>query len=212
MRSSEIWSELHRLRCELADRIQSLEPEQWEASSWCTGWRVRDVLAHLVHLAEATQLSMVRDVLRGGGRPDRALSRIARQLGREPVPDLAGRLRIAAKGRFHVVGLPPAVTLGEVLVHGADALGPFGMSMEVPTRDVVPVLDVYRRVGRFAFHAAPNRGLRLVASDTDWQSGSGPEVRGRAVDLLLLMANRRQALPALDGPGVATASERWAAA
>jgi hypothetical protein len=41
-----------------------------------------------------------------------------------------------------------------------------------------------------------------VATDLDWSRGSGPEVRGKAIDLLLLVANRPQVLADLDGPGV----------
>jgi hypothetical protein len=65
------------------------------------------------------------------------------------------------------------------------------------------VLDAYWRIGRFAFHAAPQRGRHLVATDLDWSRGRGPEVKGRAMDLLLLLANRRQVLGRLEGPGLA---------
>ena len=52
-------------------------------------------------------------------------------------------------------------------------------------------------------HAVPQRGRRLVATDLDWSRGSGPEVEGKSLDLLLFVANRRQVLPCLEGPGVA---------
>jgi hypothetical protein len=52
-------------------------------------------------------------------------------------------------------------------------------------------------------HAEPQRGRRLVATDLDWLRGDGPEVRGKAIDLVLLVANRRQVLPSLEGPGLA---------
>ena len=52
-------------------------------------------------------------------------------------------------------------------------------------------------------HAEPQRGRRLVATDLDWTKGSGPEVRGKAIDLVLLVSNRRQVLPCLEGPGLA---------
>ncbi len=44
--------------------------------------------------------------------------------------------------------------------------------------------------------------MTLVATDTYLRLGSGPEVTARAIDLLLLLANRRQALDDLSGPGV----------
>ena len=204
MGMADFWPELSRLRHSFADQIESLDENAWNADSWCDGWRVRDVLGHLVHLAEATQVSMIRDVIREGGRPDRALSRVARGLGAEPVPDLTRRLRASAGGRFHVLGTPRAVALGEVLVHGSDALRPLSMELDARPADVAEVLDVYRRFGRLAFHAPSHRGVRLVATDLDWAHGDGPHVSGRAVDLLLLLANRRQVLSSLSGPGVAS--------
>lgn len=202
MKTVDVWGELPRLRCQFADRIGSLDETAWNSASWCEGWRVRDVLGHLVHLAEATQLSMARDVLRDGLRPDRALNEAARRLGDSSVAELADRLRTAAQGRFHVLGSPAAVALGEVLVHSADALRPLSLDVDAPPVDAAPVLDTYRQVGRVVFHAAPHRHLRLVATDLDWTRGSGPEVRGRAIDLLLLVANRRQVRPWLEGPGL----------
>ena len=42
-------------RTELADLLDTLTPEQWDAPSLCTGWRVRDVTAHLVEGATMTK-------------------------------------------------------------------------------------------------------------------------------------------------------------
>jgi uncharacterized protein (TIGR03083 family) len=203
METVDVWQEVPRLRRQFADQIETLDETAWNASSWCEGWRVRDVLAHLVLIAEATQLSMARNVLRSGLRPNRAASNAATRLGDTSVPELADRLRAAAEGRFHVLGSPAAVALGELLVHGPDALRPVGLDGDAPPADAAPVLDLYWRMGRFIFRAAPQRRLRLVATDLDWTKGSGPEVRGRAIDLLLLVANRRQVVPRLEGPGLA---------
>jgi hypothetical protein len=75
-----------------------------------------------------------------------------------------------------------------------------GRDTEVDAHVVGPVLRVYRRVGRVAFHATP-KGVTLVATDADIRLGNGPEVRGRSIDLLLLLANRPQVLADLAGPG-----------
>ena len=198
----EVWPEVRHLRWQFADLIESLDERAWSLPSWCEGWRVRDVLAHLVHLAEATQLSMAADMIRGGLRPDRTLREAARRLGDVPVAELTHRLRAAADGRYHVLGSPAAVALGEVLVHGADALRPLDLELDGPPSDAARVLDAYWRIGQFAFHGAPHKGLTLKATDFDWAKGRGPEVRGRAIDLLLLVANRRQVLPCLVGPGL----------
>jgi hypothetical protein len=52
------------------------------------------------------------------------------------------------------------------------------------------------------------RGLRLQATDVDWQRGSGPEVKGTGEALLMAMTGRREALKELVGPGLATLAER----
>lgn len=195
-------SQVRRLRCELADRFEGLEPASWDVESWCPDWRIRDVLGHLVYNAEATGLSVARDVLRNAGRADRAMCRVAQRLGDEPVPVLAGRLRAAAGGHYRVPGFPAGVGLGDLLVHSCDAFRPLGVDIEARPDEVSMALDAYPRVGRLVVHAAPHRRVTLVATDMDWRTGSGPDVKGRAIDLLLLMANRRQAIPALEGPGL----------
>jgi uncharacterized protein (TIGR03083 family) len=201
--TADVRPEVARLRREFANRIESLDETAWSSASWCQGWRVRDVLAHLVQNAEATHLSLARDLLRGGFRPDRTVSKAAKRLGDVPVPELADRLRAAAEGGVHLPGSPEAIGLGDVLVHSADAFRPVGLDVDAPPDDAAPALDAFWRAGRVIVHSAPHRRRRLVATDLDWSRGSGPEVRGRAMDLLLLVANRRQVLPCLEGPGLA---------
>jgi uncharacterized protein (TIGR03083 family) len=164
---------------------------------------VRDVLAHLVKGAEMSYGSLTLDLVRGGFRPDRSVGRAATRLGAEPVPELAERLRRAADRQFHLVGTSEAMGLVDVLVHSADALRPIGLEVDAPPADAPPALDALWKAGRMIVHASPQQGRRLVATDVDWSRGSGPEVRGRGIDLLLLVANRRQVLPDLAGPGLA---------
>jgi len=201
--SVDVTGEVRRLRLEIADDIAALSPGQWDLPSWCTGWRVRDVLGHLVHMAESTQVSLSWQIMRNGVRPDVALERIARKLGDQPVPELAARLRSAADRHSRVPGAPSALGLGDLLVHSADALRPTGTIPDPPVADVLVVLDAYGKWGRRVVHAAPDRGVSLAATDAEWHRGSGPEVRGKAVDLLLFVANRQQVVERLEGPGVA---------
>jgi hypothetical protein len=93
--------------------------------------------------------------------------------------------------------------LADVIVHSADAFRPVGLEVEVAPAHVVRAVDTLWTRGRVVVHAVPQQGRRLVAKDTDWSRGSGPEVVGKSLDLLLFVANRRQVLPRLEGPGVA---------
>jgi hypothetical protein len=87
-------------------------------------------------------------------------------------------------------------------VHSADAFRPLGEDVDVSPDVAASVLDAYWDRARMVVHAAPHRGHRLVATDFDWSRGSGTEIRARAIDLVLFVANRRQVLPLLEGPGL----------
>ena len=201
MPAVDVWASVAARRVELADRIDTLDPDELDADSWCAGWRVRDVVGHLVQLAEATQRSMAMVLVRNGLPLDRGLAAAARRIGDRPADELAARLRRSSGGRFHVIGLPPAVALGEVLVHSEDALRPLGRPLDIGPDEAAAVLDVYRRIGRLAFHQTIPKAT-MVATDVAWTAGRGPEIRGRALDLLLLLANRRQVVGDLTGPGL----------
>lgn len=45
-------------------------------------------------------------------------------------------------------------------------------------------------------------GVTLRATDADWSHGSGPEVSGPLLSLVLAMTGRKVALGDLEGPGV----------
>ena len=203
METVDIGHEEARLRRQFADRIESLNETAWDSASWCKGWRVRDVLAHLVQNGERTFLALAGDLLRGGFRADHAMSKAAKRLGNVPVPVLADRLRKAADEPFQSRGSPKPFGLGDVLVHSADAFRPLGLDVDVSPAVAASVLDAYWRRARIVVHAAPHRHRLLVATDLNWTRGHGPEVRGKAIDLVLLVANRRQVLPCLEGPGLA---------
>ena len=94
----DVWADVARRRVQLADEVDALDTTSLEVPSWCSGWRVRDVLGHLVYLAEATQRSALRDVVRLGPKPDKALDHQARALGDRPVEELTVRLRTAEAG------------------------------------------------------------------------------------------------------------------
>jgi hypothetical protein len=51
-------------------------------------------------------------------------------------------------------------------------------------------------------------GMTLRATDTSWSHGSGPEVTGPMLPILLAMAGRKGALDELSSDGVATLRER----
>jgi uncharacterized protein (TIGR03083 family) len=198
-RDRRLWRLVEAQRLALAERLESLTSEDWDQPSRCEGWRTRDVLGHLVHMAESTGASMRADVRRTGGFDEGA-----KRLGELGGAELCRRLRLAAASHYNGM---PVVALSEVVVHGDDILGPLGQRMDSAPDSALPVLRLLHWVDllvpRFAYQSKSHRGVRLVATDIGWSAGRGPHLKGSALDLAALLTNRAGALDALTGPGVA---------
>ena len=200
--TAEVPQEVARLRHRFADRIMAVDESAWDEPSWCAGWQVRDLLAHHVRNAESAPWSVMSDLFRGGFRPDYSVNKAAKRLRGVQVPELADRLRRAADECLRSGGSSKPFGMGDVVVHSADAFRPLSEDVDVAPDVAASVLDAYWDRARMVVHAAPHRGHRLVATDLAWSRGTGTEIRGRTIDLVLLVANRRQVLPLLEGPGL----------
>ena len=207
-----VWSHVRAARTSLADLSESLDPGQWDTKSLCEGWRVRDVVAHLVGNAEGAFVARraIAGLLRHGMNVDAFLFADALRRGASPPVELVHRLRAASGGRFQPPGRKPADVLADVLVHSQDIVRPLGLELHAPADALRAALT----------HAAPQKaapvraraaGLTLRASDIDWQYGSGPCVDGSAEDLLLTLCGRTAAVDRLSGDGVAVIAGRCSA-
>jgi uncharacterized protein (TIGR03083 family) len=208
--SIDTWAYVRSERLGLADDIETLSADDWATPSLCAGWRVADVAGHLVFLAEGSQLSGTWYMWRDGRGVfvNRMIDATARRWAQATPAELADRLRVAADGRFRLPGAPPAAALAEVVVHGEDLRRPLGLpAYERDPTVLVPLLDLYRRLGRWFLHRGARR-LRLEASDVDWAAGTGFLVRGPALALLLALAGRHSACDQLEGEGVASLRQR----
>jgi Mycothiol maleylpyruvate isomerase N-terminal domain len=61
---------------------------------------------------------------------------------------------------------------------------------------------------RFDTYAERIAGPRLTATDCDWSTGTGPEVTGPLLSLIMAMSGRRQACQDLTGDGSAALANR----
>jgi hypothetical protein len=107
------------------------------------------------------------------------------------------------------LGTQPPDPLVDMLVHGQDIVRPLGR-----TRPTAPdrVSAALAHVAGSSFYCVGKRfaGLRFVATDLDWSTGSGDEVRGPGGQLLVLLTGRPAGLDGLEGPGTATVGARLA--
>lgn len=190
-------------RAELVAFLRTLTPAEWETPSLCTGWRIRDVVAHLA-LDTLSPATYFRGVVTHPS-PSRANEYFVRGFRDVPPGNLVDRLEKSAATSW-LTRFAPRLTLADHVVHHQDIRRPLGRP-----RTIDP--DRLRRVlshpDPFAFPRRFTRGLRFVATDVEWESGSGPEVRGPGEALALAMVGR-PVLGELAGDGVATLSARVA--
>ena len=185
------WELIAAERRALADLLDGLGPEQWEAPSLCAGWRVRDVAAHVALTPQPPSLGrMIMAAIRARGDFDRVNHDYAVDHAARPPEQLLAELRGFADSRRR-----PAVTtvpnlLFDVPVHVQDVAMALGREHEMPLDAARAGVERVWRMG-WPFHARRRlRGLRLVATDSDWTAGEGEEVRGPTAALLLLLTGR----------------------
>jgi hypothetical protein len=98
-----------------------------------------------------------------------------------------------------------------VLVHTQDIAIPLGWDYPMPSEVARAGASRVWTVGWPDWARHRLRGVRLLATDTDWFAGAGVELRGPIGMLLLLLTGRTEtAMPHLSGPGVHTITERSA--
>jgi uncharacterized protein (TIGR03083 family) len=202
------WEMVRAERIELADLLDTLTPEQWDAPSLCSGWRVRDVTAHLVEGATMTKAQMLGAAVRYGFRINTMLDREARRLGASPTDELEGALRVAAGNQNLAPGAKPVHVATDVLIHTQDIRRPLGLPRAIPEERLRLAADNLSTLPIGIPSKKRIAGLALRATDIDWSTGSGPEVSGPAEALIMVMGGRAAALPDLSGDGVATIASR----
>ena len=84
--------------------------------------------------------------------------------------------------------------IGEIVVHGADIRRPLGIVYSPPVATTRQVADFYKNSNLLIGAKDRIVGVRLVATDTDWSHGTGPEVSGPMLSLVQAMTGRAVAL------------------
>ncbi|GAB2591927.1 hypothetical protein Aab01nite_38330 [Paractinoplanes abujensis] len=190
-------------RRRVADLIESLSPDRLDTPSLCGAWTVRQVAGHLVAAVDAPGRLTLTTLLRSGFRIHRANARLAAEIARRPVPDLAASLRRNAENPFRppVVGHPGQLT--DLQVHGQDMRRPLGLPHGLALDHLRVSLDFL--TGGRAIGFTPRRrlaGLRLETTDLDWAYGEGALVSGPAEAVMMALTGRAAVLGEIDGPGV----------
>jgi len=156
---------------------------------------------------------MLADGVRARGTFHRLKHDIAvRHAARLPTREIVAELRRTyADSRLLPVVTKYRNILFDVLVHAQDIAIPLGRDYPMPPEAARAGADRVWTMGWPFWARHRLRGVRLLATDTEWSAGAGVELRGPIRMLLLLLTGRTAtALPHLSGPGVHTISERFA--
>jgi uncharacterized protein (TIGR03083 family) len=203
----EIWPAVHSEREALAADLRGLDEGQWSKPSLCGEWSVRDVLAHMTAAAKITPPSFFAKLAAAGFSFDRLQEAgVAREQGDSPADTLA-RFTAVQTSVKHPPG-PADTMLGETVIHAEDIRRSLGIQHDYPTDAVVRLADFFK--GSNLLIGAKRRisGLSLRATDADWRHGTGLEVSGPILALVMAMTGRKVAAGDLTGDGVAILRSR----
>ena len=194
---------------DLSAYLHSLDEADWERPSLCEGWRVRDVVGHILYGNEQNLLTLPFRLAKHGFSSDRSgkAYSIARAEGRSPAELVAAfDARDPWAGTCKV--FPPKLVLLDRLVHHQDIRRALGHERSIPEERVVAVLDATPRLGSVFGARRRTAGLRFDATDVGWSWGDGPTVQGPGEAIALTMLGRAQPLSELAGDGMAVFSPR----
>jgi len=203
----DIWPTVHAERKALAADLRGLNAEDWDRPSLCGGWTVRDVLAHMTSAAKLTPGAFFGKMIGSGFRFGKVQEQgVAAQRGGTAADTLANFESVQTSVK-HPPG-PAQTWLGETIVHSEDIRRALGIEHTYPADAVVAVADFYKGSNLLIGSKRRVSGLTLLATDAEWSHGTGPEVAGPILSLVMAMTGRKAADDDLTGDGVATLRSR----
>jgi uncharacterized protein (TIGR03083 family) len=187
-------------RADFAAFLATLPPRQWDAPTLCAGWRVRDVVAHVIGYDELDARGLLGCVVRGRFWSSRVNAVVLQRYGSCSPEQLLGLLRadLEPRGLLAALGGRPALTEG--VIHHQDVRRALGQPRAIPPERLLVALR-WALLGPDIGGLWRIRGVRVAAIDLGFSAGVGPEARGPAEALLMSIAGRRGVAAELSGPG-----------
>ena len=198
---------VHAERRSLAGFLDTLTPDQWSAPTWCDKWNVQELVGHLTAAGNITAPHFFGGFIRTGFSFDKFVEGDLRQFSAGTPADVRKRYDAIITSNRKPPG-PAYVALGEVMVHGEDIRRALGARGEHAPEHLATLAELYKKTGAPLRAKKRVEGLRLQATDVDWSTGDGPEVKGPCMSLILAMVGRTGALGDCAGEGVDTLRSR----
>jgi len=198
---------VHAERRSLADFLDTIPPEQWSAATWCDQWNVQQLVGHLTAAGNITAPHFFTGLIKSGFSFDKFVNGDLQQYAQGSPADVRARYDKIIDSNRTPPG-PAYVALGEVMCHGEDIRRALGSQGEHPAEHLVTLAELYKKTGPPLRAKKRLAGLSMQATDVEWSTGEGPEVRGPCMSLILAMVGRSGALADCEGDGVETLRSR----
>ncbi|WP_431711437.1 maleylpyruvate isomerase family mycothiol-dependent enzyme [Glutamicibacter uratoxydans] len=196
------WRLIDEERQRLGEVLQALEPDKWGSQTLCGNWDVRQTVAHLSAAGSTGTGGWLANMVRSGFDTNRHNERLlTRNLSQDWQETLA-RYQSLSTSRVAPLGSVRGM-LGEVLVHGQDIARPLEIELMPSIRAVREVAEFFAAKNFAVNSKTMIKDISLIAVDDEFTTGSGPEVRGSLLDLVMAMAGRGEVCSKLEGSGVA---------
>lgn len=193
MDKDTLWHHIDTERDAVATVLEGLDSEQWATPSLCESWTVGHVAAHLawqdVRVHQAI-LPLIRARFDSNAMIHQTAVRS--QLTQH---EIVAKLRSFNRRRVRPPFVSDIEPLIDVLVHTQDICLPLGLEHIPPTDAAITAITRTAELNEGRMRLGPSlTGIRLVATDTDWQIGNGQyTMRGPLKHLLLAVAGRTYA-------------------
>jgi len=174
----------------LADALSDLTADQADAASLCEEWNVRNVVAHMTMAARYGPDEFTAELQQDGFDFGRLSNRIAARDGALPFARLLSDLRSDAMAHWAPPGGGFAGALNHVVIHGLDVTVPLGLPRSASDEAMRHVLDGLTEGEVHRHFGTSIDGVRLQATDVDWEYGDGRTVKGEAQDIALALCGR----------------------
>lgn len=190
MPSTDLTQHVRAERARLAELLAALTDPQWDQPSLCSGWRIREVVAHLTMPFRMNLPKFAFGLASAGFDVNRFADRAARRdAGRMTGAELAESLRANIANPWQPPGGGAAGALSHDTIHGLDITEPLGLPPAPVERIAVVLANVNRR--SLAFFGVDLTGVQLRGTDADVRLGDGKPVDLPVKDILLTITGRR---------------------
>jgi uncharacterized protein (TIGR03083 family) len=203
MTTTDLMPTISAERRAFGDVLDGLSESDWNAPSLCSGWRVREVVAHMTMPFRYTAPRFLGEMVRSRGNFARMADRVARRDAQAPIGTLLDGWRTNEDHPWKPPGGGRMGALTHDVVHGLDITIPLGIEHPVSEQALRVVLDHATTPLSLKHSGLDLTGIRLEADDLDWGFGDGEPLRGRARYLLLVLMDRRLPAGSLTGPAAA---------